>query len=166
MDRVRQHGQRLQRAGRRRLRGRGDQPHGRHPGGQRRRRGTTNTEYKSSPANERFYGTQYQADDFHSDCSISSYGDRRQVQRCKLSGLPDLDTGKADVQAELRGYLQALIDAGRQGLPHRRRQAHGGPRHRRHPGRPDRRASTSSRRPSTSTPASGCATGSTRPTAT
>ncbi|HSN77628.1 MAG TPA: pullulanase-type alpha-1,6-glucosidase [Anaerolineae bacterium] len=80
-------------------------------------RGTANTEYKSTPAAERFYGSQYQSDDFHSpDCTISDYGDRRQVQQCKLSGLPDLHTGKTDVQTELHDYLQALIDEGVKGF--------------------------------------------------
>ena len=73
--------------------------------------GTAGTEYESSTPG-RFYGTQYQSDDFHGDCVISSYADRAQVQSCQLSGLPDLDTGKADVQAELRAYLQSLIDMG------------------------------------------------------
>ncbi len=74
-------------------------------------RGTAGTEYDAT-AGSRFYGTQYQADDFHPDCTISNYSDRAQVQNCELSGLPDLNTGKADVQAELRGYLQDLLDAG------------------------------------------------------
>lgn len=79
--------------------------------------GTAGTQYQSNPAASRFYGTQYQADDFHApDCTISNYADRRQVQQCKLSGLPDLNTGKADVQNELRGYLQALINAGVKGF--------------------------------------------------
>jgi pullulanase-type alpha-1,6-glucosidase len=77
--------------------------------------GTSGTQYQSTMPG-RFYGSQYQADDFHSDCTIVDYGDRRQVQRCKLSGLPDLDTGKTDVQAEIRGYLQALINAGVKGF--------------------------------------------------
>jgi len=75
-------------------------------------RGTAGTEYNAFPAAERFYGTQYQADDFHPDCPIQSYQDRNQVQSCALAGLPDLNTGKPDVQAEIRGYLQALLDAG------------------------------------------------------
>ena len=50
------------------------------------------------------------------DCTISDYGDRAQVQSCKLSGLPDLHTGKSDVQTELRSYLQALINAGVKGF--------------------------------------------------
>ncbi|MCO5196334.1 MAG: pullulanase-type alpha-1,6-glucosidase [Anaerolineae bacterium] len=73
--------------------------------------GTAGTQYESS-AIGRFYGTQYQSDDFHTDCSISSYADREQVQRCKLTGLPDLNTGKSDVQTELHTYLQALINMG------------------------------------------------------
>jgi len=77
--------------------------------------GTAGTAYDSTAAT-RYYGTQYQADDFHTECTISDYGDRYQVQRCKLSGLPDLDTGKSDVQTEIRGYLQALINAGVKGF--------------------------------------------------
>ncbi len=77
--------------------------------------GTAGTSYQSTLPG-RFYGSQYQADDFHSDCTISSYSDRAQVQRCKLSGLPDLDTGKADVQSEIRNYLQALVNAGVKGF--------------------------------------------------
>ncbi|MBN1920287.1 MAG: pullulanase-type alpha-1,6-glucosidase [Anaerolineae bacterium] len=77
--------------------------------------GTAGTSYDSTVAT-RYYGTQYQADDFHTDCTISDYSDRYQVQRCKLSGLPDLDTGKTDVQAQIRAYLQALINAGVKGF--------------------------------------------------
>ena len=74
-------------------------------------RGTAGTEYDTDAAT-RFYGTQYGADDFHPDCTIRNYGDRTEVQTCALSGLPDLNTGKPDVQAEMGGYLQALLDAG------------------------------------------------------
>ncbi len=77
--------------------------------------GTGGTQYDSTAAT-RFYGTQYQADDFHADCTITNYSDRAQVQRCKLNGLPDLDTGKGGVQTELRNYLQALIDVGVKGF--------------------------------------------------
>ena len=73
--------------------------------------GTAGTEYDTAPAT-RFYGDQYQAGDFHPDCTIKNYGDRTEVQTCALSGLPDLNTGKPDVQDEIRGYLQALLDAG------------------------------------------------------
>ena len=78
-------------------------------------KGTAGTEYQSSMPG-RFYGSQYGPDDFHADCVITSYKDRYQVQRCQLSGLPDLNTGKSDVQNEIRGYLQALIDAGVKGF--------------------------------------------------
>ena len=78
-------------------------------------RGTADTPYDSSPGT-RFYGTQYQADDFHPDCPIVNYGDRTQVQTCALSGLPDLNTGKPEVQAKIRGYLQALLDIGVKGF--------------------------------------------------
>ncbi len=78
--------------------------------------GSSGTVYKSTVPG-RFYGSQYQSDDFHDpDCTIASYGDRRQVQRCKLSGLPDLNTGKTDVQTEIRNYLQALLTAGVKGF--------------------------------------------------
>ena len=77
--------------------------------------GTSGTQYQSTLPG-RFYGAQYQEDDFHGDCTISSYKDRAQVQRCKLAGLPDLDTGKVDVQTEIRNYLQALINAGVKGF--------------------------------------------------
>ncbi|MFZ2487768.1 MAG: pullulanase-type alpha-1,6-glucosidase [Anaerolineae bacterium] len=77
--------------------------------------GTSGTQYDATAAT-RYYGTQYQTDDFHTDCNISSYSDRYQVQQCKLSGLPDLNTGKADVQTEIRNYLQALINAGVKGF--------------------------------------------------
>ncbi|WP_333691963.1 pullulanase-type alpha-1,6-glucosidase, partial [Chloroflexus sp.] len=78
--------------------------------------GTAGTQYRSQPANLRFYGTQYLPDDFHPDCLIASYRDRVQVQRCQLAGLPDLDTGKPSVQNRLRAYLQALLDAGVRGF--------------------------------------------------
>jgi hypothetical protein len=79
-------------------------------------RGTANTEYTSAPSDQRFYGAQYQSDDFHPDCIIEDYKDRHQVQRCQLSSLPDLETSKSDVQSELHAYLQALLDAGVKGF--------------------------------------------------
>ncbi|MCS7040051.1 MAG: DUF3372 domain-containing protein, partial [Caldilineales bacterium] len=78
--------------------------------------GTAGTTYQYLPASVRFYGSQYTAADFHTDCEINDYSDRAQVQSCKLSGLPDLDTGKSDVQNEIRNYLQALINAGVKGF--------------------------------------------------
>jgi glycosidase len=126
--------------------------------------GTHGTQYQSNPAASRFYGTQYQADDFHApDCTIGNYADRRQVQACKLSGLPDLNTGKADVQTELRGYLQALIDAGVKGF-----RVDGAKHMAAHDiaaifERPNRQLLSFFRRCHRHRPASGCATGSTPP---
>ncbi len=78
--------------------------------------GTAGTTYQYLPASSRYYGTQYTAADFHADCEITDYADRYQVQRCKLSGLPDLHTGQSAVQTKLRNYLQALINAGVKGF--------------------------------------------------
>lgn len=80
--------------------------------------GTAGTSYDNGFPNPatRFYGTQYAADDFHPDCNITSYADRNQVQRCKLSGLPDLDTSSAYVQGQITAYLQALLDMGVRGF--------------------------------------------------
>jgi pullulanase/glycogen debranching enzyme len=77
--------------------------------------GTAGTAYDSTAAT-RYYGSQYAAADFHTDCSISSYSDRSQVQTCKLSGLPDLNTGRAATQVKLQAYLQSLIDNGVKGF--------------------------------------------------
>ena len=68
--------------------------------------------------------TLYGPGDFHANvgaCSSSSgeiqnYGDRRQVQNCELSGLSDLNTGSAAVQADIRAYLQSLLDMGVKGF--------------------------------------------------
>jgi hypothetical protein len=77
--------------------------------------GTSGTSYDSTAAT-RYYGTQYTVTDFHTDCTISSYADRAQVQSCKLSGLPDLNTNNAATRDKLRAYLQALINAGVKGF--------------------------------------------------
>jgi pullulanase/glycogen debranching enzyme len=80
--------------------------------------GTAGTAYDNgfpSPST-RFYGEQYGANHFHTDCSINSYQDRYQVQRCKLSGLPDLNSGLTYVQGQIRAYLQALLDMGVKGF--------------------------------------------------
>ena len=79
--------------------------------------GTAGTVYESDMPG-RYYGSQYQSDDFHADCGISNYGDRYDVQNCQLSGtlgalgLPDLNTAKMDVQADIHDYLQALLNMG------------------------------------------------------
>ncbi len=77
--------------------------------------GTSGTPYDST-AGTRYYGSQYTAADFHTDCSIQSYQDRVQVQRCKLSGLPDLNTGGTNVQTQVRSYLQGLLNMGVKGF--------------------------------------------------
>lgn len=80
--------------------------------------GTAGTTYDNGvpDPSARYYGAQYGANSFHTDCNILSYADRFQVQNCKLSGLPDLDTGNTAVQNEIRTYLQALIDMGVDGF--------------------------------------------------
>jgi pullulanase/glycogen debranching enzyme len=78
--------------------------------------GTAASVYNAFPAAERFYSTQYAASDFHPDCKLDSYQDRNQVQRCDLSGLPDLDTGSPHVQGEVHRYLQDLLDMGVKGF--------------------------------------------------
>lgn len=79
--------------------------------------GTSGTAYQYLPESSRFYGSQYAAADFHADCDIgASYDDRNKVQTCKLSGLPDLNTGRTATQDKLRAYLQDLIDAGVKGF--------------------------------------------------
>jgi len=61
-----------------------------------------------SPANyPRFSGN-----DFHAECSIGSYGDRYQVQNCRLNGMPDLNTGSNYVQNEVATYMKTLVDWG------------------------------------------------------
>jgi hypothetical protein len=59
---------------------------------------------------------QYKKDDFHScdtpNGDILSYKDREQVQTCELVNLADLNTGKPNVQATLRRYLQGFLEMG------------------------------------------------------
>ncbi|ANC31012.1 carbohydrate-binding module family 20 domain-containing protein [Isoptericola dokdonensis] len=59
-----------------------------------------------------FPGT-YSAADFN-DCrtSISNYGDRYQVQNCRLLSLQDLRTGSASVRDRIAAYLNDLIGLG------------------------------------------------------
>ena len=55
---------------------------------------------------------RFHGNDFHSECSISSYGDRNQVQNCRLVGLPDLNTGSDYVQNEVATYMKTLVGWG------------------------------------------------------
>ena len=50
--------------------------------------------------------------DFHSPCSISSYGNRYQVQNCGLLGMPDLNTGSSYVQNHIATYMKTLTSWG------------------------------------------------------
>lgn len=50
--------------------------------------------------------------DFHSPCLITNYNDRYQIQKCSLSGLPDLDTGSEYVQQTIANYLNDLTAIG------------------------------------------------------
>ena len=76
-------------------------------------RGTAGTEYDSDAPT---YGEQYAASDFRNDCSIASYSVRSQVQGCRLSTMPDLDTSNPAVQTKIRIYLQGLLDMGVKGF--------------------------------------------------
>jgi glycosidase len=66
----------------------------------------------------------YGPSDFHSYIGacpstggeISNYTDRRQVQRCELSGLSDLNTAAGNVQTAIRNYLQSLLNMGVKGF--------------------------------------------------
>lgn len=54
----------------------------------------------------------YGAQDYHTPCAISNYGDAGNVQYCALSGLPDLNTGADYVQGRIAGYLNYLKSIG------------------------------------------------------
>lgn len=56
---------------------------------------------------------QYTSEHFH-DCKtdIANYGDREEVQNCRLVALQDLDTGSAYVQQEIADYLDKLANIG------------------------------------------------------
>lgn len=68
-------------------------------------------------AEDDFPGVPYGADDFN-DCrdDIENYGDREEVQHCRLVSLQDLRTGSPDVQDKIAGYLNDLLDLGVQGF--------------------------------------------------
>lgn len=75
--------------------------------------GSTYTEYE--------YPVPYGYDDFHhcgrnDNGHIANYQDLWEVQNCELSGLADLDTGKAGVQQKIAGYLNELLALGVAGL--------------------------------------------------
>jgi len=55
----------------------------------------------------------YGPDDYHGECHIVGadyYNDAGRVQSCEVSNLPDLNTGKAEVQDRIATYLHRLIE--------------------------------------------------------
>lgn len=65
----------------------------------------------------------YRPENFHHDatntshnCKVSDWDDKKNVQHCDLSGLPDLRTGSREVQNMLSSYLQKLLEYGVQGF--------------------------------------------------
>ncbi|MBD5786511.1 alpha amylase C-terminal domain-containing protein [Cellulosimicrobium terreum] len=64
-----------------------------------------------------FPGVPYGAGDFN-DCrtNISSYGDRYQVQNCRLVSLQDLRTGSDSVRTKIAAYLNDLLSLGVEGF--------------------------------------------------
>ena len=71
----------------------------------------------TSFAEDDFPGVPYGAGDFN-DCrkNIANYGDRQEVQNCRLVSLQDLRTSSPGVQDKIAGYLNDLIDLGVQGF--------------------------------------------------
>ena len=67
----------------------------------------------SSYGIDSFPAVPYSASDFN-DCrtNISNYGDRYQVQNCRLSSLQDLRTGSDYVRGKIAGYLNDLLSLG------------------------------------------------------
>ncbi len=66
-----------------------------------------------------YYGPQ----DFHHDssnqytnCGVSNYQDKYNVQYCDLSGLPDLMTSSSYVQGQIAGYLKNMYNMGVKGI--------------------------------------------------
>lgn len=62
------------------------------------------------------YGSLYDSDDFHDECVINDYDDQVEVRTCQLSGLPDLKTEDATVQAKIAAYLNDLVGLGVRGF--------------------------------------------------
>jgi len=58
----------------------------------------------------------YSSADYHSPiCSITNYQDAGNVQKCDLSGLPDLNTGSSYVQQTIANYINDLTTIGVKG---------------------------------------------------
>lgn len=64
---------------------------------------------------------RFSAADFHPNCAIQdadygSPGNRNSITSCRLVGLPDLNTGSAYVQGQIKNYLTAMINMGVDGF--------------------------------------------------
>jgi len=77
----------------------------------------TGTGVAGSGYSEYDYPVPYGYDDFHhcgrnGNDHIQNYQDLWEVQNCELSGLADLDTGDAAVQARIAAYLNDMLSLG------------------------------------------------------
>ncbi|TXI93207.1 MAG: alpha-amylase Aml [Burkholderiaceae bacterium] len=64
---------------------------------------------------------RFSAADFHPNCAIQDAdygtpGNRNSITSCRLVGLPDLNTGSAYVQTQIKNYLTSLINMGVDGF--------------------------------------------------
>ncbi|MFV8783991.1 alpha amylase C-terminal domain-containing protein [Microbulbifer sp. SA54] len=59
---------------------------------------------------------EFSPQDYHSNCTINNYNDANHVWNCRLSGLPDLNTGSAYVQDTLAAYFNKLKSLGVDGF--------------------------------------------------
>jgi len=74
--------------------------------------GTTSSAGASKWGAKKYPAVPYDPDNFHDSCAINNYQDAGNVQRCELSGLPDLDTGSSFVRGKIVDYLVDLISLG------------------------------------------------------
>lgn len=54
----------------------------------------------------------FSAADFHQSCLINNYQDAKEIRNCELSGLPDLNQSRPNVQREIIDFLNKLIGFG------------------------------------------------------
>ncbi|WP_226668767.1 alpha amylase C-terminal domain-containing protein [Microbulbifer aggregans] len=59
---------------------------------------------------------EFSPQDYHTNCTINNYSDANNVWNCRLSGLPDLDTGSTYVQDTLAAYFDRLTGLGVDGF--------------------------------------------------
>lgn len=67
---------------------------------------------RADPERLSYPGVPFGPADFHQPCSIDNYQDAVQVRNCDLSGLHDLDQGKARVRDKIVRFLNRAIDHG------------------------------------------------------